>query len=83
MSTMERCVAALGALPESKLRYALAYIQGLMADVVDEQENIPNTETIAALREGDEMLRTGKGQRFHGTAKEFFAMLDAEDGDGA
>lgn len=83
MSTMERCVAALGALPESKLRYALAYIQGLMADVVDDQEDIPNAETIAALREGDEMLRTGKGQHFQGTAKEFFAMLDAEGDDDA
>lgn len=36
-------------------------------------------QEVAALQEGDEMLRTGKGQHFKGTAKEFFAMLDAED----
>ena len=39
----------------------------------------PNAETVAALLEGDEMIRTGKGQRFQGTTEEFFAMLDAED----
>lgn len=79
MSTMERCVAALGALPESKLRYALAYIQGLMADVADDQEDIPNAETVAAMQEVNEMIRTGSGQRFKGSATELFAMLDAED----
>lgn len=83
MSNRERCVAALELVPESKLGYALAYIQGLIADVTTNQEDIPNAETIAALKEGDEMLRTGSGQHFQGTAEEFFAMLDAEDGDDA
>ena len=75
MSNMERCVDALRLVPESKLGYVLAYIQGLIADT----EDIPNAETVAALLEGDEMIRTGKGQHFTGTAEEFFAMLDAED----
>ena len=83
MSNLERCVAALELVPESKLGYALAYIQGLIADVTADQKNIPNAETVAALKEGDEMLRTGSGQHFQGTTKEFFAMLDAEDGDDA
>ena len=83
MSERERCAAALELVPESKLGYALAYIQGLIADVVSDKEDIPNAETVAALLEGDEMLRTGKGQHFQGTAKEFFAMLDAEDEDDA
>ena len=47
------------------------------------QEDVPNAETVAALLEGDEMLRTGKGQNFQGTAKELFAMLDAEGEDDA
>ena len=42
-------------------------------------DETPNAETVAALLEGDEMIRTGKGQHFTGTAEEFFAMLDAED----
>lgn len=79
MSNRERCAAALELVPESKLGYVLAYIQGLIADVADASENTPNAETIAAMLEGDEMLRTGKGQHFQGTAKEFFAMLDAEN----
>lgn len=40
-------------------------------------DETPNAGTVAALLEGDEMIRTGKGQRFKGTAEEFFAMLDA------
>lgn len=83
MSERERCAAALELVPESKLGYALAYIQGLIADVVSDKEDVPNAETVAALLEGDEMLRTGKGQHFQGTAKEFFDMLDAEDEDDA
>ena len=79
MSNRERCVAALELVPESKLGYALAYIQGLIADVTADQEDIPNAVTIAAMQEVNEMIRTGSGQRFQGTAEEFFAMLDAED----
>ena len=42
---------------------------------------IPNETTLAAFREGDEMIRTGTGQHFQGSAEDFFAMLDAEDGE--
>lgn len=80
MSEMERASSLLGMVPQYKLGYAIAYLQGLIADVATDQGDVPNAETIAALREGDEMLRTGKGQHFQGTAKEFFTMLDAEDG---
>lgn len=83
MSEMERASALLSMVPEYKLGYAIAYLQGLIADISTDQKDIPNAETIAAMLEGDEMLRTGKGQHFQGTAKEFFAMLDAEDEDDA
>lgn len=39
----------------------------------------PNAETIAAMEETDEMIRTGGGQHFQGTTEDFFAMLDAEE----
>ena len=39
----------------------------------------PNAETIAAMEEVDEMIRTGSGQHFEGSAEAFFDMLDAED----
>lgn len=80
MSEMERAAALLGMVPQYKLGYAIAYLQGLVADVAS-QEDIPNAETVAALMEGDEMLRTGTGQHFKGSAAEFFAMLDREDDD--
>ncbi len=79
MSDLERASALLAAVPPYKLRYAITYLQGLADGAADEEDHTPNAVTIAALREGDEMLRTGKGQHFQGTAKEFFAMLDAED----
>lgn len=83
MSEMERASALLGMVPEYKLGYAIAYLQGLIADVTTNQDDIPNAETIAAMQEVNEMIRTGSGQHFQGTAKEFFAMLDAEDGEDA
>lgn len=78
MSELERASALLGMVPQYKLGYAIAYLQGLIADIATE-EDIPNAETIAAMEEVNEMIRTGSGQHFQGTAKEFFAMLDAED----
>lgn len=83
MSEMERASALLGMVPQYKLGYVIAYLQGLIADVTAEQEDTPNAETIAAMQEVNEMIRTGKGQHFQGSAAEFFAMLDAEDGDDA
>ena len=79
MSEMERASALLRMVPQYKLGYAIAYLQGLIADITADQEDIPNAETIAAMQEVDEMIRTGSGQHFQGTAEEFFAMLDAED----
>lgn len=39
----------------------------------------PNAETLEAFAETDEMIRTGSGQHFKGSAEDFFAMLDAEE----
>lgn len=79
MSEMERASALLSMVPEYKLGYAIAYLQGLIADITADQKDIPNSETIAAMQEVNEMIRTGSGQHFQGTAEEFFAMLDSED----
>ena len=78
MSMMEKCAAAMEQVPESKLGYLFAYIQGLIAGV-EEQEDTPNAETAAAMEEVNEMIHTGSGQRFQGSAADLFAMLDAED----
>lgn len=76
MSDREKCAALLDYVPEYKLGYVLAYLQGLTADEPDET---PNAATAAAMEEVNKMIRTGAGQHFQGSAGEFFAMLDSED----
>ena len=36
-------------------------------------------QTLEAFAETEEMIRTGSGQHFKGSAEDFFAMLDAEE----
>ena len=75
MSSRDQIMQMVDAMPEYKVNGLLNFLRLFMAD----QEDTPNAETVAALMEGDEMLRTGKGQHFQGTAEEFFALIDAED----
>ena len=75
MSEREQVLKIVNELPEYKVSGLLDFLRAFLF----EQEDVPNAETIAAMEEVNEMIRTGKGQHFHGTAKEFFAMLDAED----
>lgn len=79
MSYKEKCVAALELVPESKLGYLFAYIQGLIADVADNQEDIPNAETIASMNEIREMIKTGSGEHFTGSTADLFATILAGD----
>ncbi len=74
MSSRELAKSLIDHVPESKLLYVVAYLQGVV--VPDET---PNAETVAAMQEVNEMIRTGTGQHFRGSAAELFAMLDAED----
>ena len=75
MSSRDQIMQMVDAMPEYKVNGLLDFLRLFMAD----QEDTPNAETVAALLEGDEMIRTGKGQHFQGTAEEFFAIIDAED----
>lgn len=79
MSNREQVLQAVNRMPESALGYVLAYIQGLATNVGAGQEEIPNAETVAALREGDEMLRTGSGQEWTGSTAELFRQILEED----
>lgn len=74
MSYRELAHSLMDQIPESKMYYIVAYLQG--AAVPDET---PNAETREAFAETDEMIRTGNGQHFKGSAEDFFTMLDAED----
>lgn len=75
MSSREQIIRIIDSMPEYKIDGLLGFLRLFVAD----GGNIPNAATIAALKEGDEMLRTGAGQHFQGKAADFFAALDAED----
>ena len=75
MSNREQVLQMVNAMPDYKIDGLLGFLRAFL----DDSDDTPNAETIAALQEGDEMLRTGKGQHFQGSAADFFAMLDAED----
>lgn len=75
MSTRELAQTLLDQVPESKLLYVVAYLQGV---TTPEDEDIPNVRTLAAIDEVDEMIRTGKGEHFEGSTDDFFAQLAAE-----
>lgn len=66
MSNRELAKSLIDQIPESKLLYVVAYLQG--AAVPDET---PNAETLEAMAE----LDNGGGHRFTGTTKQLFAEL--------
>lgn len=74
MSNRELAKNLIDQIPESRLFYVVAYLQG--AAVPDET---PNATTIAALKEGDEMLRTGSGEVWTGSTEELFRQILEED----
>lgn len=75
MSSREEVLQIVNAMPEYKIDGLLGMLRAFLFD----NGEVPNAETVAAMQEVNEMIRTGSGQRFQGTAEEFFAMLDAED----
>ena len=66
MSNRELAKSLIDQIPESRLFYVVAYLQG--AAVPDET---PNAETLDAMAE----LDSGGGHRFSGTTEALFAEL--------
>ena len=60
MSDRERMYQLLDTVPDNKIAYIIGYIQRLTVEKSEE----PNSDTLAAFAEVDEMKRTGSGQRF-------------------
>lgn len=69
MSNRELAKSLIDQIPESKMYYIVAYLQG--AAVPDET---PNAETIAAMEE----LENGGGTLFTGSTEDLFAELMEE-----
>lgn len=69
MSNRELAKSLIDQIPESRLFYVVAYLQG--AAVPDET---PNAETLEAMAE----LDSGGGHRFTGSTEQLFAELMEE-----
>ena len=75
MSTRELAKSLIDQVPENKLPYIIAYLQG--AALPDDVET-PNAKTLAAIEEVENMIETGKGEHFEGSTADLFAQLAAE-----
>ena len=81
MSNRELAKNMIDRLPEDKMIFVLNILEniGQMAGIEIYPDFQPNETTIAAMAETDEMIRTGSGQHFHGSAEEFTDLLLSED----
>ena len=78
MSNREKAIQLLNIIDEEKMVYVVGILENLTGFA-----DIPNNETIEAIKEGDEMLQNGTGhnivngtgQRFTGSTEDFFHML--------
>ena len=71
MSNKERAIQLLDQIPESKMYYVIGFLEGVA--VPDE---IPNSETLAAFAEVDDMKKTSTRQSFN-NLDELWASLEA------
>lgn len=73
MSNRDFAKTLIDQIPESKLVYIIAYLQGAAIP-----EEVPNAETLEAIAEVENMIRTGAGEHFSGSTDDFFASLAEE-----
>ncbi len=66
MSDRERAIQLLEEVPDYKIKYVIAYLQGVTAG-----EDEPNLETKEAMRE----LEEGNGEEFKGSTSKFLQMM--------
>lgn len=67
MSDREKVYQLLDTVPDYKIGYVVAYLQG----ITDGEEAKPNQETIEAIEE----LKNGGGEIFEGSAHDFLQMM--------
>ncbi|MDE7310134.1 MAG: hypothetical protein K2N87_00670 [Eubacterium sp.] len=70
MSNREKAVQLLNVIDDEKMVYVVGILENLTGFA-----DIPNKETEEAIKEGDEMIQNGTGQRFTGSTEDFFHML--------
>lgn len=70
MSNREFAKSLIDQIPDGKLLYAVAYLQGMAVP-----DHTPNAETLEALAEVDNMIANGAGEHFTGSTAGFLKML--------
>lgn len=77
MSYKELAKNMIDRLPDDKMIFIINMLEGLgeMSGLDIYPAFEPNAETIAAMAETDEMIRTGSGQHFEGPTSELFAQV--------
>ncbi len=77
MSYKELAKNMIDRLPDDKMIFIINMLEGLgeMSGLDIYPAFGPNAETIAAMAETDEMIRTGSGQHFEGSTSELFAQV--------
>ena len=70
MSNREIAAELLEQIPDYKLPQIIFFLQG--AAIPDK---VPNADTIEAMNEIDNMIKTGAGQHFEGSTEEFMRMM--------
>ena len=76
MSNREQVLQMVNAMPDYKIDGLLGFLRSFLSD----SDDTLNAVTIAALQEGDEMLRAGAGQEWTGSTEELFRQI-LEEGD--
>ena len=81
MSYQEIAKNMIDHLPEDKLIFIINILDniGEMSGIDIHPEFSQNKQTLEAMAEVDEMIRTGSGQHFQGTAEAFTDLLLSED----
>ena len=81
MSYQEIAKNMIDHLPEDKLIFIINILDniGEMSGIDIHPEFSQNKQTLEAMAEVDEMIRTDSGQHFQGTAEAFTNLLLSED----
>lgn len=80
MSNRDMAVAIIDSFPDDQLGNVVTMLQTMKQAIENAlTADTPNAITVAAMQE----LENGGGEVWTGSTKDFFAMLDAEDGDNA
>lgn len=77
MSYQEIAKSMIDCLPEDQMVFVINMLEGLgeMFGLDIYPDFKPNAATTAAMKETDEMIRTGSGQHFEGATEELFSQI--------